>query len=54
MCIPDKESNGDFDWKQTAEPGRASDPTHIAVHYLCLSRLRHEKPAEAQRIVREA
>jgi len=33
---------------------RSSDPTHIALHYLCLTRLRHERPREAWRIVGEA
>jgi hypothetical protein len=30
------------------------DPTHVALHYLCLTRLKHEKPAVAWWFVGEA
>lgn len=39
---------------KSLQPGRSADPTHIAVHYLCLTRLRHEKPTEAWRTVADA
>lgn len=34
--------------------GLSRDPTHVALHYLCLTRLKHEKPAVAWRIVGDA
>ena len=33
---------------------RPSDPIRIAIHYLCLTRLKHVKPVEAWRTVGEA
>jgi hypothetical protein len=33
---------------------RSADPARVALHYLCLTRLMHEKPAQAWRIVGDA
>lgn len=38
----------------SAGAARSADPAYVALHYLCLTKLMHEKPAEAWRVVGDA